>query len=224
MKEDNEECEAINRRDERVARKLEERITAEDIPIPGGGNDDELKADETEDDSKSDKDFKRRVAEHAEDMRGGDMNEETETENVDKRLREPDDQEEDEDTGQGKKRRLAELTKLVDEDDGGVGGQRRAAIEVALKKSLEKMIRNEVPLVHALCNREVLKAMIDDLDEGCTRKLTRELKRKQVKSDKSGVDVAEVYSPPRMSKMASQLGYSEGFALDVTTNDEEGRP
>jgi len=113
---------------------------------------------------------------------------------------------------------------LVDEDDGGVGGQRRAAIEGALKKSLEKMIMNEVPLVHALCNREVLKAMIDDLDEGCTRKLTRELRRKQVKSDKSGADVAEVYSPPRMSKMASQLGYSEGFALDLTTNDEEGRP
>ena len=27
-----------------------------------------------------------------------------------------------------------------------------------------------------------------------------------------------------MSKVARQLGYSEGFALDLMTNDEEGRP
>ena len=168
------------------------------------------------------------------------MNEPADAES--KRLRdESDEDEHNEDAG--KKRRLAEVTvsrgrnlpppadepgrakhREEQQDDGGVGGIRRAAIEGALKRSLEKMIRNEVPLVHALCNREVMKAMIDDLDESCTRKLTREMKRKQAKSDKSGVDVAEVYSPPRMSKVARQLGYSEGFALDLMTNDEEGRP
>ena len=43
MKEDNEECEAINRRDARVARKFEENIAAENVPIPREGPDDELK-------------------------------------------------------------------------------------------------------------------------------------------------------------------------------------
>ena len=34
--------------------------------------------------------------------------------------------------------------------------------------------------------------------------------------------MAEVYSPPRMTEVARQLGMKAGFALDLTNKDEEG--
>ena len=38
------------------------------------------------------------------------------------------------------------------------------------------------------------------------------------------VEVAEVYSPLRMTKMADMMGMKSGFALAFTTNDENGKP
>ena len=41
------------------------------------------------------------------------------------------------------------------------------------------------------------------------------------------VVVAEIYSPPRVTRAArllSKLGISPGFAMDITTNDENGEP
>ena len=34
------------------------------------------------------------------------------------------------------------------------------------------------------------------------------------------MEFAEVYSPPRMKKMADMMGMKSGFALDLTTTDE----
>ena len=85
------------------------------------------------------------------------------------------------------------------------------------------MIEKEVPLVGALCNYEVFKAMLDDLDEQCTRKVERRMRR-ATNRDGHNMCVAEAYSPPRMTAMAKKLGYSAGFALDLATTDENGRP
>ena len=38
------------------------------------------------------------------------------------------------------------------------------------------------------------------------------------------VEVAEVYSPSRMTKMADMMGMKSGFALAFTTNDENSKP
>ena len=38
------------------------------------------------------------------------------------------------------------------------------------------------------------------------------------------VEVAEVYSPPRMTKMVDMMGMKSGFALELSTNDENGKP
>ena len=38
------------------------------------------------------------------------------------------------------------------------------------------------------------------------------------------MEVAEVYSPPRVAKMAKQMGLRAGWSLDLTTRDENGRP
>ena len=42
------------------------------------------------------------------------------------------------------------------------------------------------------------------------------------KLPKEWVQVAEVYSLPRMIEVARQLGMKAGFALDLTNKDEEG--
>ena len=38
------------------------------------------------------------------------------------------------------------------------------------------------------------------------------------------VDVAEVYSPPRVTAEAARFGLHPGMALDLTTFDENGEP
>ena len=38
------------------------------------------------------------------------------------------------------------------------------------------------------------------------------------------IAIAEVYSPPRVTKMAETMGIRAGWALDLITQDEDGRP
>ena len=38
-----------------------------------------------------------------------------------------------------------------------------------------------------------------------------------------GMDVAEIYSPPRVAKMATQLGMRAGWSLDLATHDRDGQ-
>merc|ERR1739836_291480 len=38
------------------------------------------------------------------------------------------------------------------------------------------------------------------------------------------MDVAEIYSPPRVAEMAARLELQAGWSLDLTTTDEEGIP
>ena len=38
------------------------------------------------------------------------------------------------------------------------------------------------------------------------------------------MDVAEFYSPPRITSMAAKMGLRVGWSMDITTNDIDGRP
>ena len=38
------------------------------------------------------------------------------------------------------------------------------------------------------------------------------------------MDVAEIYSPERVTRLAKEYGFSAGWAMDLTTTDENGRP
>ena len=40
----------------------------------------------------------------------------------------------------------------------------------------------------------------------------------------NSVDIVEVYSPPRVVKMAESMGLSGGWSLDIFSNDVDGRP
>ena len=78
------------------------------------------------------------------------------------------------------------------------------------------MIREDAPMVNALCNHEVLRR-IDELDENYTRKMMKQLRKAENKdaskdSERTKMDVAEVYSPQRMAAMAAKLGFSQGFS------------
>ena len=76
-----------------------------------------------------------------------------------------------------------------------------------------------------LCSRSLLTKMTETLDRQSVKKFERDLQRTQRRSfGNSRVDVAEIYSPPRMAAMASRLGYTPGFSMDLTTLDEDGRP
>ena len=39
----------------------------------------------------------------------------------------------------------------------------------------------------------------------------------------TNMDVAEVYSPARVARMARKMGLSQGWSLDLTTEDTDGR-
>ena len=71
--------------------------------------------------------------------------------------------------------------------------------------------------------------MIRDLDESWSadtlKKMKLTIKSKRSNLGQAGrVKVAEIYSPPRMTKMARQLGMEGEIALDLTTTDEKSEP
>ena len=39
-----------------------------------------------------------------------------------------------------------------------------------------------------------------------------------------GIDVAEIYSPPRVAARAQAFGLRPGWSLDLTTQDNDGKP
>ena len=99
---------------------------------------------------------------------------------------------------------------------------KRDKIEASVKNALEQLIREGNRSAGALCTREVVKDITDIIEERCARKITKELSKIEATHTNSGVDLAEVYSPPRMMKQATKLGYSAGFVMDLTTKDEDG--
>jgi hypothetical protein len=95
---------------------------------------------------------------------------------------------------------------------------RRSRIEKAVKEVLGNLIRSEAPLVQSICNKEVVRDMIDDLVASCTRKVTKKLEAKQKKAvlatRRNDVNAVESHSPAGMTEAACKLGYTRGFVLN----------
>ena len=84
-----------------------------------------------------------------------------------------------------------------------------------MDRLLRRIIESETQGDGSLCSREVFKKILKDLDEEWTGTLTRQMKKKRKRDDcqkKVHLEVAEVYSPPRMTNMAEMLGMRSGFA------------
>ena len=76
-----------------------------------------------------------------------------------------------------------------------------------------------------LCTKSLLTEMTVILDKQAVKKLERDILRMQRRNFVyARIDVAEIYSPPRMTAMASKLCYIPGFSMDLTTLDEDGMP
>ena len=54
-------------------------------------------------------------------------------------------------------------------------------------------------------------------------KLEKEMQVQMLKMVAEGMDVAEIYSPPRIAARAKNRGLKGGWGLDLTTKDERGR-
>ena len=67
--------------------------------------------------------------------------------------------------------------------------------------------------------------MTEILDKQVVNKLGRDVRRTQMRNfGNARVYVSEIYSPPRIAAMAAKLGDVPGFAMDLTTLDEDGMP
>ena len=54
-------------------------------------------------------------------------------------------------------------------------------------------------------------------------KLQKEMQLQMMKLVAEEIDVAEIYSPPRVTKRAEQWGLKGGWSLDLTTKDSDGK-
>ena len=80
-----------------------------------------------------------------------------------------------------------------------------------------------------LCDKETFKAMIRDVDGRWTADTLKKTKlaarsNGNHRGETSRVEVAEVYSLPRITKIVRQLDMEGGIALDLTATDENGEP
>ena len=55
-------------------------------------------------------------------------------------------------------------------------------------------------------------------------KLDKEMRTQMLRLVAEGVDVAEIYSPPRVCERAKAHGLRSGTSFDITTRDKDGRP
>ena len=76
-----------------------------------------------------------------------------------------------------------------------------------------------------MCDKEALKLFIESLDKKFTKKVQRDVRRTERRNfGNSRMDVAKVYSPPRVCATARKIGLTAGCSFDLIVNDENGEP
>ena len=118
---------------------------------------------------------------------------------------------------------------VSDDDDGRAEGPREkrrrlAAISASVKQMLAALTREDPGKLRQLCRPEVIEELVKDLDEKFVRKNRERLKRSPTANDKdvSMNDVSEAYSPPRIVAEAEKQGLRPGFSFDLTRKDADG--
>ena len=103
--------------------------------------------------------------------------------------------------------------------------RRLAVIESSVKNAIGHLMRQGVPEAKSMCRREIIQSMLSELDQQWSMTVNANLKRKNKEKAKNvDTGVAEVYSPPRLVRVAEALGLGSGFSLDLTTADADGTP
>ena len=77
---------------------------------------------------------------------------------------------------------------------------------------LEKLRKNQ--------KGTTVKDIIEKLEQNDKKKMQTQTRQKEKTRHDGAADVAEIYSPPRVAKMAKRLGMKAGWSLDLTSRDE----
>ena len=64
-----------------------------------------------------------------------------------------------------------------------------------------------------------VKDIIEKLEQNDNKKMQTQTRQKEKTRHEGVADVAEIYSPPRVAKMAKRLGMKAGWSLDLTSID-----
>jgi hypothetical protein len=110
----------------------------------------------------------------------------------------------------------------VDKDEGLKRDEKTIDEEI---ESVKKKPRREEPSKSSSSSSRLVPMQESAAGEDIPSKRTRieddeGESGKKTKKDINGVDVAEVYSPPRMIVAAAKIGLSPGFSMDIATCDE----
>ena len=128
------------------------------------------------------------------------------------------DKTDDEDDGEkdepsNKRPRIANvynLQTLVARDIAGIRDDQREELIQTINK------------VQEVQNKGIMREIIEKFEKAANSKMPRARDvRRALVHERSGMDVAEMYSPPRITKMAEQLGMESGWALDLTETDPD---
>ena len=85
--------------------------------------------------------------------------------------------------------------------------------------SQNKQVKRDEQRGHA---RKVLHAVKQKMKQTTTN-VCSQLDQTMMQLMIMGMDVAEVYSPPRVTEMASKMGLRAGWSMDIITNDRGGK-
>lgn len=84
----------------------------------------------------------------------------------------------------------------------------------AEKVKLEEQFGNVKKTIHAM------KQKMEETNNSITKQLDQTMMQMLI----AGMDVAEFYSPPRITDMTANTGLRAGWSLDITKKDSDGRP
>ena len=106
-----------------------------------------------------------------------------------------------------------------DEEDDQQPQEKRQRISQLMQKAKELNGFNE------LLHKPDVKAMLDELEKQPGFQLPKNRRQRRSIAQSYGKDIAEVYSLPRVTKIASDMGLRPAWALDLTQTDpEDGLP
>ena len=105
-----------------------------------------------------------------------------------------------------------------DDDDEDRRSTRRRVMSI-------NQVIQAVARMGAKATKEDIAEILTYLDKRELKKIRIDQERRQRRQHgKNDRTISEVYSPPRMTKMARKYNLVEGIAMDLTTVDEEGNP
>ena len=109
--------------------------------------------------------------------------------------------------------------KAEDDDDANV------KVPEPKRQRKNTMALNSLSTLNTILEKHDVKQILKDIEKLAEFKMPNHRQRRTLRQNGYGKDVAEVYSPPRVTKVASSMKIRPAFALDLTQVDpEDGLP